>query len=148
MATTELTQNESGESSGKRGKKMHIGLWVAQGLMGVAFLLAGLGHLAQPMEQLQAQNPWISGTMGQFVRFIGAVEVLGGLGMILPSATRIKPFLTPLAALGLTTVMVLAALTHAARGEFFMLPLNLVLGGLTAFVAWGRWRKAPIEPRR
>ena len=131
----------------KRGKGMHIGLWVVQVLLGVAFLAAGLGHLAQPMEQLRAQNPWITGTMGQFVRFIGVVEVLGGLGLILPSATRIKPSLTPLAALGLTTVMVLAALTHAVRGEFFMIPVNAVFGGLMAFVAWGRWRKAPIAPR-
>ena len=144
MAITEVTHARSTES---RGRGLHIGLWVVQGLLGVAFLLAGLGHLASPIEQVSAQNPWMTGTMGQFVRFIGAAEVLGGLGLILPAATRIKPSLTPLSALGLATVMVLAALTHAARGDFFMIVVNAVLGGMAAFVVWGRWRKAPIAPR-
>jgi len=85
--------------------------------------------------------------MGQAVRFIGVVEVLGALGVVVPAATRIKPSLTPLAALGLTTVMVLASLTHLARGEVQMLPITIVLATLAAFVAWGRFRKAPIAPR-
>jgi putative oxidoreductase len=144
MAITDATHIRTTES---RGKGLHIGLWVVQGLLGVAFLLAGLGHVASPIEQLSAQNPWMTGTMGQFVRFIGTAELLGGLGVILPAATRIKPSLTPLAALGLTTVMVLAAITHAVRGEFFMVVVNAVLGGMAAFVAWGRWRKAPIAAR-
>jgi len=85
--------------------------------------------------------------MGEYVRFIGMAETLGAIGLVLPAATRIKPSLTPLAALGLTTVMVLAAITHVARGEAFMIPVNGVIGGLSAFVVWGRWRKAPIAPR-
>jgi putative oxidoreductase len=144
MTTTDATHTASTES---HGKGLHVGLWVVQGLLGAVFLLAGLGHLASPIEQLRAQNPWVTGTMGQFVRFIGAAEVLGSLGLVLPAATRIKPSLTPLAALGLTTVMVLAALTHAARGEFFMIVVNALLGGMGAFVAWGRWRKEPIARR-
>jgi hypothetical protein len=67
--------------------------------------------------------------------------------LVLPAATRIKPALTPLAALGLATVMVLASLTHLLRGEVQMLPVTAVLAGLAAFVAWGRARKAPIAPR-
>ena len=130
-----------------RKKGLHIGLWVVQVLVGVLFLLAGLGHAVMPIDQLAAQNPWIGGAMGHFVRFIGVAELLGGIGMILPAATRIKPGLTPLAALGLATIMVLAAITHIARGEPQMIGINIVLGGLAAFVAWGRWRKAPIAPR-
>ena len=143
MATTEAIH----PGTASRGKGLHIGLWVVQGLLAAAFLLAGLGHLASPLEQLQAQNPWVSGSMGQFVRFIGAVEVLGAVGLVFPAATRIRPILTPLAALGLCTVMVLAALTHAGRDELMMIPVNAVLGGMAALVAWGRWRKAPIPPR-
>jgi hypothetical protein len=67
--------------------------------------------------------------------------------LILPAATRIKPSLTPLAAIGLTTVMALASITHLVRGEVQMLPVTILLGGLAAFVAWGRSRKAPIAPR-
>jgi hypothetical protein len=52
-----------------------------------------------------------------------------------------------LAALGLAAIMVLAMATHLSRGEVAMLPVNLLLGGLAAFVAWGRAKKAPIRPR-
>jgi hypothetical protein len=100
-----------------------------------------------PLEQLQASMPWVSGAMGPAVRLIGVVEVAGALGLVLPAATRVKPSLTPLAALGLTTVMVFASLTHLVRGEVQMLPITAVLAGLAAFVAWGRSRKAPIAPR-
>ena len=85
--------------------------------------------------------------MGGAVRFIGVVEVLGALGLILPAATRIQPKLTPLAALGLFTVMVLAMITHITRGEFGAIGVNVVLGGLAAFIAWGRLSKAPVQPR-
>jgi putative oxidoreductase len=81
------------------------------------------------------------------VRFIGTSELLGALGLILPAAMRIKPVLTGFAALGLLTIMVLAALFHASRGEFGMLRVNSVLGALAAFVAWGRLKKAPIPAR-
>lgn len=89
-------------------------------------------------------------TMGMpiaLIRFIGAAEVAGGLGVLLPSALRIRPSLTPLAAWGLVVVMVLAAGFHMSRGEWSSVPTNVVLGALAAFVAWGRTRPAPIAPR-
>lgn len=128
-------------------KGLHIGLWVAQGLLAAAFLMAGGMKVSAPVEQLQAQMPWVSGAMGGAVRFIGAVELLGAVGLILPTATRILPKLTPLAASGLVTVMVLASLTHIVRGEYPMVVPNVVLGALAAFVAWGRFKEAPIAPR-
>jgi hypothetical protein len=145
MAMSEVIQGTTVGTS--RSKGLHTGLWVAQGLLAVAFLSGGLMKVSSPIEALRAAMPWVNGAMGQAVRFIGAVEVLGALGLILPAATRIKPWLTPLAALGLTTVMVLAAATHAVRGESAVIAFNLVLGGLAAFVAWGRAGKARITPR-
>jgi hypothetical protein len=91
--------------------------------------------------------PWTAEVGAGMVRFIGISELLGGLGLVLPSLTRIQPRLTALAALGLVVVMVLAAGFHVTRGEFQHVPMNLVLGGLAAFVAWGRAMKAPISPR-
>jgi putative oxidoreductase len=80
------------------------------------------------------------------VRFIGACELAGAVGLILPAATRIRPMLTPLAASGLVVVMLLAMAFHISRGEAAQaLPINLTLGALAAFVAWGRFRKAPIR---
>jgi putative oxidoreductase len=78
------------------------------------------------------------------LRFIGVAKFAGGLGLILPAATRMRPGLTLWAALGLATIM---ALAFVPRGEMEALPANLVLGGLAALVAWRRWRKAPIQPR-
>lgn len=129
------------------GKGMHRGLWAAQIVLALAFFAGGAMKATAPIDQLQANMPWVGGFFGGLVRFIGTVEVLGALGLILPAATRIKPMLTPLAALGLLTVMVLAAGTHLARGEAPMVAVNFVLGGLATFIAWGRTRKAPIAPR-
>jgi uncharacterized membrane protein len=129
------------------GKGLHLGLWVVQALLAVVFFMVGAMKLATPIESLQAQMPWVGGAMGGAVRFIGAVEVLGALGLVLPAATRILPRLTPLAATGLSTVMLLAVFTHLVRGEYPVLGANVMLGGLAAFVAWGRFKKAPVAPR-
>lgn len=126
---------------------LHIGLFITQVLLAAAFLMAGGMKVSAPIEQLQAQMPWVQGSMGGAVRLIGAVEVLGALGLLLPAATRIRPGLTPLAALGLLTVMILAAITHISRGEGSAVGANLILGGLAAFIAWGRAKAAPIAPR-
>ena len=82
------------------------------------------------------------------VRVIGVCELLGAIGLLLPAATRIRPELTPAAATGLTTVMALAIAFHLYRGDAggrFILPA--ALGLVAAFVAWARFRRAPIVPR-
>lgn len=129
------------------GKGLHLGLWVVQVLIGLAFLMAGLGKSTQPIAELGKNMPWALAVPEALVRFIGVSELLGGLGLILPSATRIQPKLTGFAAVGLVIVMVLAAGFHATRGEYPGIGVNVVLGGLAAFVAWGRLVKAPIAPR-
>lgn len=141
------TEQRSAPAAGSRSKWLHVGLWITQGLLAAAFLMAGGMKLSAPIEELQTQMPWVTGALGGAVRFIGAAEVLGGIGLILPAATRILPKLTPLAAAGLAIVMVLAVATHVARGEMPMIAPGLVLGGMAAFVAWGRLLKAPILPR-
>lgn len=128
-------------------RTLHIGLWVAQALLAAAFMMTGAHKLFAPIAQLQAQMPWVNGALGGAVRFIGVMEILGALGIVLPAATRIMPRLTSLAAGGLMTVMILATLTHVSRGEFPLIALTLTLGGLAAFTAWGRWKRAPIAPR-
>lgn len=126
---------------------LHIGLWVAQVLLALPFLMAGLAKATTPVEELLPQMPWIASSGEALLRFIGVSELLGALGLILPAATRIKPFLTPLAAIGLAVIMVLAMGLHAVRGEFAAIGFNAILGGIAAFIAWGRLKKAPIAPR-
>ena len=82
---------------------------------------------------------------GLFV-FIGVCEFLGGVGLILPTMTGAKPKLTPFAAIGLTLVMMLAAVFHILRGEYNFLAINVVLGGVAAFIAYERLFVRPIAP--
>jgi hypothetical protein len=123
---------------------LSIALWIVQWLLAAAFLMAGGMKLLISAAELAKQSE-ISLAL---VRFIGAAEVAGALGMILPSATRIMPKLTPVAAIGLLIVMVLATALHISRGEISHLPPPLVLGSMAAFVAWGRFKGAPIAPRQ
>lgn len=128
-------------------KALHVGLWVVQILLTVAFLASGFSKLATPASQLATMMAWTTSVPLGLVRFIGLMEVLGALGVLLPSLTRIRPSLTPLAAAGLVAVMVLAAVFHLLRGEIGNLLPALVLGALAGFVAWGRSRRAPISPK-
>ena len=126
---------------------MKVALWIAQALLALAFLAAGAMKLTQPLATLATSLAWTADVPGALVRLIGLAEVLGALGLVLPAATRIRPRLTPLAAAALALVMELAAILHLARGEAMMLPVNLILLALLAFVAWGRTVRAPIAPR-
>lgn len=126
---------------------LHLALWVVQGLLAFAFLGAGVMKMTAPVAELATNMAWVNTTPEPLVRFIGASEFAGALGLILPSALRIKPMLTPIAAALLVVVMVLAAGKHVMIGETPMVVAPLVLGGLCAFVAWGRGAKAPIPAR-
>lgn len=137
----------SAASTGSHSPTLHYGLWAAQVLLGLAFGAAGVMKVTQPIEALADAMGWAGAVPAALVRFIGTAEILGALGLILPAATRIKPALTPLAAAGLTTIMTLASLFHVSRGEFGALPINLILGAVAAFIAWGRWTRVPIAPR-
>lgn len=119
---------------------MKILTWTVQILLAAAFLMAGFMKSTQPIEQLGAMLPWAKEVPTVMVRFIGISELAGGIGLLLPWMTGIRRNLTPLAAWGLALVMVLAAIYHATRGEFSALPINLVLGGLAAFIAIRRQR--------
>ncbi|MBO9588145.1 DoxX family protein [Devosia sp.] len=128
--------------------KWNIGLWVAQIILAAVYVMAGFMKLTQPIDALVASGMAYAGDYPELLtRFIGTMEVLGAIGIILPAATRIAPFLTPLAALGFSTIQVLAIGLHTMRGEFQVLPVNFILLALALFVLWGRLRKAPISPR-
>ena len=103
--------------------------------------------LSQPIEELSKSLPWASQVPEGLVRFIGAAEVLGAVGLILPALLRIKPILTPIAALGIATVMLFAIFFHGSRGENSAIGMNVVLILIAALIAWGRFKKAPIAPK-
>ncbi|MDF9799402.1 putative oxidoreductase [Catalinimonas alkaloidigena] len=130
----------------KKSKGLHIGLWVAQVLLAAAFGFAGFMKIATPIDQLaEGGMSFVNSFEAGMVRFIGISEVLGALGLILPAALRIKPVLTPIAAVGVAIIMVLATTYHVMHSETF-LP-NIILFALAVFVAWGRFKKAPIQAK-
>ena len=115
---------------------MRVLLWVVQGVLALAFLVAGGCKLVLPLDVLQAQMGLA--LPGVFLRFIGTVEVLGALGLILPGLCRVRTALTPLAAGGLVVLMCGAAMfTPPAEPLLALLPLGL--GALAAVVVYGRW---------
>ena len=129
------------------GKVLRAGLWLAQGLLFLAFCGAGFVKLTTPIAALSAMMPWTAQVAEPFVRIIALIDLAGGIGILLPALTRIKPRLTVLAALGCTALQMLAITFHVWRGEFHVLPLNVVLISLSAFVLWGRLEKAPVAAR-
>ena len=118
---------------------MTYALWIVQGLLALTFLFAGGTKLVLPLEALTEQMP----LPGLFVRFIGVAEVLGAIGLILPGLLRIRPGLTPLAAAGLVIIMIGATVLTLVDGHGALALIPLVVGLLSAFVAYGRWRLAP-----
>lgn len=122
---------------------MHYALWIVQGLLAALFLFAGVMKLVLPLEQMQGPVP----LPGLFLRSIGVVETLGALGLILPGLLRIRPGLTPLAAAGLVIIMIGATVIGLKSGEGAMALIPLVVGLFAAFVAYGRWRVAPVPGR-
>ena len=120
---------------------MNIALWIAQ------VLLAGMYGMAGSMKTFQVDkvraNPqmtWVNGRSDGYVRFVGVSELLGALGIILPILTGILAWLTPVAAIGLSVIQLLAIFQeHLPKKEYNVIPVNIVLLALSVFVAIGRW---------
>jgi uncharacterized membrane protein YphA (DoxX/SURF4 family) len=122
---------------------MNIALWVVQVLVGLAFLIAGWTKAFQ-YQRARQQMAWVPHVPRDLTRFIGAAEILGGIGLVVPAATHILPWLTPLAAAGLAVIMVLAIAFHASRGEWRALPASVSLGLLALVVVAGRVFLQPL----
>ena len=134
-------------TSSSNSKGWNIALWILQVILAAMFAMAGFTKATTPLTDLATMMTWTADLPSFMVRFIGASEILGGVGLLLPALLRIKPVLTPVAAAGLVLVMVLAALFHISRGEFAAIGFNFGFAALAAFVAWGRFKKVPIISR-
>lgn len=128
-------------------KTVNIMLWVLQVPLACFFVMVGYSHALMPFDQIAQQATWMNDVPRWLSLFIGYAEIAGGLGLIIPASTRIAPSLTPLAALGLSTIMILAIPFHVLKGETSVTWMHALIAALGVFVAWGRWRKAPITGR-
>ncbi|HJQ54302.1 MAG TPA: DoxX family protein [Gemmatimonadaceae bacterium] len=122
-------------------RKAGIALWTVQVLLALVFLFAGGSKLVMPYEMLK--GPFSFPEL--FIRFIGVCEFFGGVGLILPTALRIKAYLTPLAAAGLVIIMIGATVTTLLAGMGAGAIVPAVVGILAATVAYGRWRVVPVR---
>ncbi len=123
---------------------MNVVLWIIQVLLAVVFVFAGGMKLIASPEQFQ-QGPVQFPTL--FIRFIGLAEFAGGLGLVLPGLFRIKPELTPLAALGLLIIMGGAVTVTWRSGQYGPAIFSAIIGLLLALVAYMRWRRLPHASR-
>lgn len=123
---------------------VNIVLWVLQVLLGMFFLYVGVNHFILP-PGLPAMMSWMYELSTGMHYFSGIVEILGGLGLILPGLTKRQTRLTPLAAAGLVLVMIGAAVFHITRGESPNIVQNIILAVLLGFVAYGRWKLRPLQ---
>ena len=119
---------------------MNIALWIIAGLLAVAFLASGAMKLIQPKEMLAASGwGFVEDFSAGSVKAIGTLEVLAGVGLVLPAVLDIAPVLVPLAAVGLVLLMIGAIITHLRRHEMQPLVVILAIMALAVVVAWGRF---------
>jgi VIT1/CCC1 family predicted Fe2+/Mn2+ transporter len=122
---------------------MNVVIWIIQGLLSLAFLMAGLMKMIMPKDKLREKiGGWVDDYKESQLKLIGLTEVIGVLGLILPMLFNIFPILTPIAACGLAFAMVGAAITHLKREESII--TNVVLLLLALFVIIGRFFLVPV----
>ena len=128
-------------------KALDVGLWLGQTFLALTFAGGAVWKLFTPIPAIAAAFPWAGQVSPLFLYATALFDLLGGLGVLLPSLTRIQPQLTVLAALGCAALQVSAIVFHFARAEGADTPFNFLLLGLAVFVAWGRHSKARIAAR-
>ena len=131
----------------KSSKGVHVALWIVQTLLAVTLVGAGIWKLTTPIPVLAAWIPWAGQVSRPFLFLTAVFDILGGLGVLLPSVTRIMPGLTVMAALGCVALQGSAIVFLSSRGEAAETPFNFLLVALALFVLWGRRSKAPITQR-
>jgi uncharacterized membrane protein len=131
----------------KTSKTIHIILWIAQIVLSASLIWGGMMKFFQPIEKLSALWPWTSQVPVELLKLTGFIDLLGAIGLILPSLLRIKPKLIPISAIGIIILMICASIFHIVRGEASQIGANIIFALIAIFIAWGRFFKAPILPK-
>lgn len=129
------------------GRALHVGLWIAQWLLGLTFVGTALWKAFTPIPTLAGMIPWAGQVSPAFLMSTALFDFLGGVGLLVPGLTRIKPGFTTLAALGCALLQACAIVFHLSRGEARNTPFNVLLVALSLFIAWGRGTRAPLAAR-
>lgn len=114
-------------------------LWIAQGMLAIAFFYSGLNKSIYSEKQLIAKGQTgVVNLSTPFIRFIGITEIAGAIGVIVPWLLNIMPVLTPVSAIGFCVIMIPAAVIHTRLKEPKNVATNVFLFALSVFVIWGR----------
>ena len=120
---------------------LNVILWIVAGLLAVVLLVSS-AKLFVPKEKIAAMSSfsrWVEDFSPGSLKAIGALELLGAVGLILPAALEIVPMLVPLAAVGAALLFVGAVITRLRRGEKVTIVGDLVYLAMASFIAWGRF---------
>jgi uncharacterized membrane protein YphA (DoxX/SURF4 family) len=118
---------------------MNTLLWIFQGILAFVFITAGFVKLSKPKAEVEKRMAFAEDFSTGTIKFIGLMELLGGLGVVLPMLLDVVPILTPISAAGLALIQILAAFVHRRRKERVMVAGNVILLVLAAMVAASRF---------
>lgn len=118
---------------------MNVALWVAQGLLAAAFVMAVIARFAQPREQLAQTQPWVEHFSDAQIRAISILEFAAAVGLVLPAVAHVATVLVPLAAVGIILLMIGALVVNVRGSQTRGIVTNLIFIALAAFIAWGRF---------
>ena len=124
-------------ANGKNTGIRNIILWIAQVLLCLSFIWSAWMKLFVPADQLAAMWPWTGDNPG-LTKLTGVVDLLIGLGLVLPMLLRILPVLTLFAAYATIALMLIASAFHIVRGEASNIGVNVVFLVVAVVIAWGR----------
>ncbi len=131
----------------KKPKALNITLWIVQIILALLFIMTGVVKFTSSIEEQRSQMEWPKHVSEGLIHFVGIIEIVGALGLLLPSILKIKPQLTPWAAIGLALIMIFATILNVSVGETKAIVPLLSISAIALFVAWGRFKKAPIQPK-
>jgi hypothetical protein len=126
---------------------VNTALWIVASVLAAAYLVGGASQILMTKEKYRsygASQHWVDDFSAGHLKAIGAIKLVGAVGLVLPAVVGVAPVLVPLAASGLMLLMAGAATTRVRRSEWHYLAGDLVFLSLLGFVAWGRFGLEPF----
>jgi hypothetical protein len=124
----------------KKNSILNIILWLAQGLLALTLVWTAVMKLFNPNDL-----PWLwIKENPSLVKVTGILDMLAGVGVVLPALLRIQAKLTIYAAYGIVALMIGAIVFHISRGEVSQIGFNIFVVFIALFIAWGRQKKAQL----
>lgn len=131
----------------RKERNLKLSFWVAQTILAGVFFLQGAMKLIIPVDSLAQTHFWINVAPEWFVKTIGLIEVLAGIGMILPAMLEYRPVWSMRAGYGILLLLILAATFHIIRKEWSNMPTIVILAAIDVYFIWGRLKVEPIKDK-